>query len=71
MELLQKFNLRQCKIITYLFQISNENNFIIKTQTEIASSLEMPIYYINKTFQELIKLNMLVKIKNGKYSLII
>lgn len=71
LELLQKFNLRQCKIITYLFQISNENNFIIKTQTEIASSLGIPIYYINKTFQKLIKLNILVKIKNGKYSLII
>lgn len=69
--LLQKFNSRQCKIIIYLFQISNEDKSILKTQTEIAKSLEISISYINKTFQELIKLNILTKIKNGKYSFII
>ena len=39
--------------------------------TEIAKSLEIPIFYLNKTFQELIKLNVLEKVKNGKYSLTI
>ncbi|MCI8291894.1 MAG: reverse transcriptase-like protein, partial [Clostridia bacterium] len=53
LEILQKFNSKQCKIIIYLFQISNEDKFILKTQTEIAKSLEISIYYINKTFQEL------------------
>ncbi len=71
LEILQKFNSKQCKIIIYLFQISNENKFILKTQSEIAESLEIPISYINKTFQELIKLNVLEKVKNGKYSLTI
>lgn len=55
----------------YLFQNSNEGKSILKTQTEIAKSLKIPIYYISKTFQELIKLNILTKIKNGKYSLTI
>jgi len=71
LELLQKFNSRQCKVIIYLFRISNEDKFILKTQTEIAKSLQIPISYINKIFQELIKLNVLAKIKNGKYSLTI
>lgn len=71
LELLQKFNSRQCKIIIYLFQVSNEDKSILKTQTEIAKSLEISIYYINKTFQELIRLNVLEKVKNGKYSLTI
>ena len=71
LELLQKFNSRQCRIIIYLFQISNEDKFILKTQTDIAKSLEIPISYINKTFQELIKLNVLAKVKNGKYNLTI
>jgi len=69
LELLQKFNLRQYKVIIYLFQISNDDKFIVKTQNEIAKALEIPISYINKTFQELIKLNVLTKIENGKYSL--
>jgi len=38
---------------------------------DIARSLEISISYINKIFQELIKLNVLTKIKNGKYSLTI
>lgn len=71
LELLQQFNSRQYKIILYLFQNSNNEKLIIKTQTEIAESLQIPISYINKTFQEFIKLNVLEKIKNGKYSLII
>ena len=71
LELLQKFNSRQCKVIIYLFKICNEDKFILKTQMDIARSLEISISYINKIFQELIKLNVLTKIKNGKYSLII
>lgn len=58
-------------MIIYLFKICNEDKFILKTQMDIARSLEISISYINKIFQELIKLNVLTKIKNGKYSLII
>lgn len=58
-------------MIIYLFKICNEDKFISKTQMDIARSLEISISYINKIFQELIKLNVLTKIKNGKYSLTI
>ncbi len=58
-------------MIIYLFKICNEDKFILKTQMDIARSLEISISYINKIFQEIIKLNVLTKIKNGKYSLII
>lgn len=58
-------------MIIYLFKISNEDKFILKTQMDIARSLEISISCINKIFQELIKLNVLTKIKNGKYSLTI
>ena len=58
-------------MIIYLFKICNEDKFILKTQMDIARSLEISISYINKIFQELIKLNVLTKIKNGKYSLTI
>lgn len=71
LELLQKFNSRQSKVIIYLFKISNEDKFILKTQMDIARSLEISISCINKIFQKLIKLNVLTKIKNGKYSLTI
>lgn len=70
-ELLQRFNSKQLKIITYLFQISNEQSSILKTQSEIAKSLDISISSVNQIFRELINLNILEKIKNGKYNLII
>lgn len=71
LDLLQKFNSNYYKVISYLYQISNEEKIILKTQSEIAKTLELSIYNINNIFKELIKLNILGKIKNGKYILLI
>ncbi len=71
LELLQNFNSNQYKVISYLFQISNEEKLILKTQSEMSKSLEISTSSINKIFKELIKLNILGKIKNGKYILLI
>ena len=71
LKLLQKFNLNQYKVISYLFINSNEQKLILKTQSEIAEKLELSTYSINKIFKEFIKLNILGKIKNGKYILLI
>lgn len=71
LELLQKFNSNYYKVISYLFQISNEEKLILRTQSEIAKTLEISTYNINKIFKQLIKLNILGKIKNGKYIILI
>ena len=71
LRLLQEFNSRQYKVILYLFKNSNEQKLIVKTQSEIAKKLEISTYSINKIFKEFIKLNILGKIKNGKYILLI
>lgn len=71
LSLLQEFNSKQYKVISYLFQISNEQKLILKTQSDIAEKLELSTYSINKIFKEFIKLNILGKIKNGKYILLI
>lgn len=71
LELLQILNSNYYKVISYLFQILNEEKLILKTQREIAKTLEISTYNINKIFKQLIKLNILGKIKNGKYILLI
>lgn len=71
LELLQILNSNYCKVVSYLFQNSNEEKLILKTQSEIAKTLEISAYNINKIFKQLIKLNVLEKIKNGKYSILI
>lgn len=71
LSLLQEFNSKQYKVISYLFKNSNEQKLIIKTQSDIAEKLELSTYSINKIFKEFIKLNILGKIKNGKYILLI
>lgn len=71
LRLLQGFNSNQYKVISYLFKNSNEQKLILKTQSEIAEKIELSTYSINKIFKEFIKLNILGKIKNGKYILLI
>lgn len=71
LKLLQGFNSKQYKVISYLFKNSDEQKLIVKTQSDIAMSLELSTYSINKIFKEFIKLNILGKIKNGKYILLI
>ena len=71
LNLLQSNKANQYKIIAYLLQISNEEKFILKTQNEIATTLKISIYTVNKAFKEFIKLNVIQKIKNGKYLLLL
>lgn len=71
LKLLKEFNSNRYKVISYLFQISNEEKLILSTQSEIAKNLEISTYTVNKILKEFINLNILVKIKNGKYSLLI
>lgn len=49
----------------------NEEKLILKTQNKIAQTLELSTHNINKIFKQLIKLNILGKVKNGKYILLI
>ena len=71
LRLLKEFNLKEYKVILYIFKNANEQKLILKTQSEIAEKLELSTYSINKIFKEFIKLNILGKIKNGKYILLI
>lgn len=71
LELLQILNSNYYKVISYLFQNSNEEKLILKTQNKIAQTLELSTHNINKIFKQLIKLNILGKVKNGKYILLI
>ena len=70
-ELLIKFNKNQYKIIIYLINISNRERLINMTQKEIANNLNMSICEINKSFKVFMNLNILEKVKNGKYALLI
>lgn len=67
-EFLKSFNSDKKRAIIYLFKISNEENFILSTQKEISKVLNIPISTVNNIFKKLIKLNILKKIKNGKYT---
>ena len=71
LRLLKEFNSKEYKVILYIFKNANEQKLILKTQSEIAEKLELSTYSINKIFKEFIKLNILGKIKNGKYILLI
>ena len=71
LEILKNFDKKQYKVIIYLIENSNQENSIKKTQSEIAKKLEMPLSSLNKIMQKLIKLDIIVKIKQGEYSLLI
>lgn len=71
LKLLQEMNSKQIKVIIYLFQISNSENIILKTQLEVANELNMSISVINKIFKKIIEMRLIEKIKNGKYALLI
>ncbi|HBC85090.1 MAG TPA: hypothetical protein DCZ30_06845 [Clostridiales bacterium] len=70
-KLLSNKNKRQNEIIKYLFCNSDEHKLIIKTQKEMADTLNMPISVINKNLKELIELDVLEKVQNGKYVILI
>ncbi len=70
-EILAKFNKKQSEIIIYLYNNSNNQNVISMTQKQISKSLNISISAINKSIKELINLNIIEKVKNGKYAVLI
>lgn len=71
LEILKNFNKKQYKVIVYLIENSNQENFIKKNQSEIANKLKIPLSSLNRIMQKLSELNIIVKVKRGEYSLLI
>lgn len=70
-EILLNGKIEQNEIIKYLFCNSDEHKIILKTQKEMSNALNMPISKINKNLNNLIELDIIEKIKNGKYAILI
>ena len=70
-EILTKITKKESKIIIYLFNNSNEQKIISITQEELAKSLNISITTINNFIKKLIELNIIEKVKNGKYAILI
>ena len=70
-EILTKITKKESKIIIYLFNNLNEQKVISITQEELSESLKISIPTINNLFKKLINLNIIEKVKNGKYAILI
>ena len=70
-DILTRITKKEIKIIIYLFNNSNEQKIIYVTQEEISKSLNISITTINNFLKKLIDLNIIEKIKNGKYAILI
>lgn len=70
-EIFAEFDKKQLEVIKYLLNISNEQKIILMTQKQIASSLKLSVSVINNTVRKLININVLEKVKNGQYVLLI
>ena len=66
---MKKFKTKQCKVLIYLCLIANENKEVIRTQRDVAKALGATASSICIIYKELISLNILKKICNGKYLL--
>ena len=71
LQILTKITKKEIQTIIYLFNNSNEQNIISITQEDISKSLNISIATINNLFKKLIDLNIIEKVKNGKYSILI
>lgn len=69
LKVLKKFKTKQCKVLIYLCLIANENKEVIRTQRDVAKALGATASSICIIYKELISLNILKKICNGKYLL--
>ena len=54
-----------------LFNNSNDQKIISITQEELSKYLNLSITTINNLFKKLIALNVVEKVKNGKYAILI
>ena len=71
LEILLNEKKEQNEIIKYLLNNSNENKIILKTQKEMSNALNIPIFTINRILNNLIELDVLEKVKNGMYVILI
>lgn len=71
LDILTKITKKEIKIIIYLFNNINEQEIISITQEGISQSLNISITTINNLFKKLIDLNVIEKVKNGKYAILI
>ena len=70
-EILTKITKKEILIIIYLFNNLNEQKIISITKEDISQSLNISITTINNLFKKLIDLNVIEKVKNGKYAILI
>lgn len=71
LELLSENQENYGTIIKYLYAVSDEQKVIRKTQEEIAYALDISTTKANCYLKKLVNLDILRKIKNGKYALLI
>ena len=71
LDILSNGKKEQNEIIKYLLNNSNENKIILKTQKEMSNELNTSISKINRILNNLIELDLLEKVKNGMYILLI
>lgn len=71
LEILLSGKRQQNEIIKYLFLNSNEQKIILKTQKEMSDALNIPISTINRSLNNLIELDIIEKVKNGMYLILI
>ena len=71
LEILTKITKKESRIIIYLFENLNEQKIIYITQKELSKYLNLSITTINNLFKKLIALNVVEKVKNGKYAILI
>ena len=68
-DFISKYNKFQCELLCHLIREANQQKIIEKTQKEIAEDLNISRTTVNKNIKELLNVNLLGKIRNGKYSL--
>ena len=71
LEILTKITKKESRIIIYLFENLNDQKIISITQEELSKYLNLSITTINNLFKKLIALNVVEKVKNGKYAILI
>ena len=71
LEILTKITKKESRIIIYLFENLNDQKIISITQEELSKYLNLSITTINNLFKKLIALNVVEKLKNGKYAILI
>ena len=68
--ILMKFDKAHIRIMMFLYNTSNEQKIIHMTQKQMATSLNMSLPSLNKCIKNFIAFNILQKVQNGKYAIL-